>query len=177
VAGHPGINKITSSASANSGAVVSTVITSVTIAGGEVAELVFKTPAAILATTTIKFGYHDATTSALPVDGVYFLQVGTSIEGAASAASNQTVTGDGYTLAVDTWYRLKLVVNDDADRVDFYIYDMSGAELWTNHVQSNIPTAAGRTCGYVVVATDSAGGTAELIQLDAMAFYGEKDIR
>jgi hypothetical protein len=163
--------------SANSGAVVSTVITSVTIAGGEVAELVFKTPAAILATTTIKFGYHDATTSALPVDGVYFLQVGTSIVGAASAVSDQTVTGDDYTLSVDTWYRLKLVVSDAADRVDFYIYDMSGAELWTDDVQADIPTAAGRTCGYVVVATDSATTPAELIQLDAMVFYSGKQVR
>lgn len=176
-AGHPGMASLSSATTTNSGYVINVGVTGTLIGGGEVAELIFKTPATILSTTTIKFGYHDATTYALPVDGVYFIQSAGVIKGAASSNSSQTLTSDGFTPSVSTWYRLKLVVNAAANQVDFYIYNAAGTLLWTNNVQSNLPTGAGRGCGPCVITTDSGTTVNVLTTLDAMAFYSERDAR
>jgi len=176
-AGHPGMASLSSATTTNSGYVINVGVTGTLIGGGEVAELIFKTPATILSTTTIKFGYHDATTYALPVDGVYFIQSAGVIKGAASSTSSQTLTSDGFTPSVSTWYRLKLVVNAAANQVDFYIYNAAGTLLWTNNVQSNLPTGAGRGCGPCVITTDSGTTVNVLTTLDAMAFYSERDAR
>ena len=176
-AGHPGMASLSSATTTNSGYVINVGVTGTLIGGGEVAELIFKTPATILSTTTIKFGYHDAITYALPVDGVYFIQSAGVIKGAASSNSSQTLTSDGFTPSVSTWYRLKLVVNAAANQVDFYIYNAAGTLLWTNNVQSNLPTGAGRGCGPCVITTDSGTTVNVLTTLDAMAFYSERDAR
>ena len=176
-AGHPGMASLSSATTTNSGYVINVGVTGTLIGGGEVAELIFKTPATILSTTTIKFGYHDATTYALPVDGVYFIQSAGVIKGAASSNSSQTLTSDGFTPSVSTWYRLKLVVNAAANQVDFYIYNAAGTLLWTNNVQSNLPTGAGRGCGPCVITTDGGTTVNVLTTLDAMAFYSERDAR
>jgi len=180
-AGHPGIAQLSSSTSANSGYLFNMGLTAVLISGGEVAELVFKTPViGLLATTTIRFGYHDTATITSPLDGVYFeMASGASgvMKGAARSNNTQTLTTDGLTLAASTWYRLKLKVNDTATQVDFYIYDAAGSLLWTNNVQSNLPTATGRECGCSVIVTNSGTVASILALLDAVAFYNEKDAR
>jgi hypothetical protein len=179
-AGHPGVVSLKSSASANSGALwYAFDPPSIILCGGEVAELIFKLPAAPLSEGQIQFGYTDGSPlDGLATDGVHFWIVGTTVTGKTADNNVRSTTGTSYTLTGDTWYHLKLVVNDTATRVDFYVYDASGAVLWTDYLDTNIPTGAGRytQVSMGAIRVDAAAAT-QIVYLDAMVFYGERDIR
>lgn len=174
-ANHPGILRISSSTTANSGGYVLTDTTAFLLGGGECFELIFQHRVASGTNTTIRFGYLDTTTSTDATDGVYFEVPAGSLNLRGKTASNSTrsTTGTSYTLTVNTWYRARLVVNSNATRVDFYLYDSSGTLLWTDFLTTNIPTASGRNTGAGVIATN-AGTTATLLcYLDWMAIWFE----
>jgi hypothetical protein len=121
----------------------------------------------------LRFGFHDSTTSADAVDGAYFEVPAGSLNISGKTASNSTrsTTGTAYTLTVNTWYRARLVVNSNASQVDFYLYNDSGTQLWTNNLTTNIPTGAGRQTGAGLIATNS-GTTATLLAYwDWMAVF------
>jgi hypothetical protein len=177
-AGHSGIIRYTSSTTANSGyKIVGSQITAFLISGGETAELVIKTPAAFT-NTTIRFGYFDTATYVDATDGVYFEIPSTgAIVGKTSSNSVRSTTASSYTASVSTWYRLKLVVNDTATSVTYYIYNSSGGQLWTDSLTANIPTATGRETGFGIIATNSGTTATALMDLDAMLFYDVKSTR
>lgn len=171
-ADHPGIARI--SGATNTGASITLGgLTTVLIGGSEVAEFIVRWK--LIANTAIRIGFFDSITTGAPVDTVYFLHSGGTVNGRCRSNSAETATATSYTPVVDTWYRLKLEVNAAASLVTFSIYDcVTGALLWSDTVASNIPTAAGRETGFGVLAYKTTAGTVALVDVDYMAYYNEK---
>lgn len=164
-AAHPGVAQFTSSGTANSGYVWRTEITAFLIGGGEVYEAGFRL--VTLTNLTARMGFGDATSVTAPVDGV-FLEIPATGVALGRAISNNTLTetASTYTVVVDTWYRIRVVVAPAAASATFFLYSEAGALLWTDTVASNLPSGAGRQTGAEAIATESVGATAGLMVLD-----------
>jgi hypothetical protein len=165
-ANHPGTVRISSSTSANSGWYYNLPANVLLLAGGEQGDLVCRPQT--LAGTTVRFGYHDASSVTSPTDGCYIYQDPATgiITGRTMTNSVGSTTGTGYQLVTNTWYRWRVVVNSDASRVDFFCFDEAGNQLWTDNLTTNIPTAAGRETGHGIVATNSGTTAVALVDLD-----------
>jgi hypothetical protein len=161
---HPGILRISSSTTANSGGYIETDVSAFLLGGGEVFEAVFQPRVSGNANTTIRMGFLDTITSTDVVDGAYFELPVNSLNIVGKTANNSTRTTSATiaTLTVNTWYRCRLEVNSNATQVSFYVYDDSGAQLGSQSITTNIPTTAGRETGAGVIATNS-GTTATLL--------------
>ena len=164
---HPGIYRLSSSTSANSGFAIQTQTYALLLSGGETARCWHRP--LTLAGTTRHHGFHDSNSVSDPVDGAWIWQDPATgiIYGRTRNNSVGSTTGTGYQLVTNTWYLEKIVVNANASQVDFYLYDNAGALLWTDNLTTNIPTAAGRELGHAVVTTNS-GTTA--VALDDVDF-------
>ncbi len=159
-AGHPGIVTSRCATGAGTGYYWQTSGTSILISGNEILESIFR-----IDNTSTKFvhriGFHDSVTLTEPVDGAWIDITGTVLIGRSMSNSAGTNTSSNYTCANSTWYRGKVIVNSGATRVDYYLYDMAGSLLWTDNVQANIPTAAGReTRSGVLSVSNAACGVA-----------------
>lgn len=165
---HPGILRISSSATANSGASIVSGLTSFRIGGGEVAEFVFKP--VDLTTVTLRMGYLDTVSSADVTDGCYLeLSSSGAIVGKTASNSTRTTSATITTLTANTWYRGRIVVNRAATAVDFYVFDDNGNLLGSQQNTANIPTAAGRETGHGVVGTKSGTTAQAIVDLDYMS--------
>ena len=168
LANHPGVLSFTSSTTANSGAQYTwgAATAGVTLKGGEVAEFIFFP--INFATSTYRFGIHDASTSADAVDGVYF-EMSTSgvLTGKASNNSVRTTSAAIATLTAATWYHARLKLNANATAVTFTVYNQTGAVVGTPQtVTTNIPTAVGRDALPRFIVTNSGVTATLLAQLD-----------
>lgn len=166
---HPGVILARSSTTANSGYRYQTDAAQIRIGGGEVFDIVFRTPAA-LTNTTYRFGLLDTTTSADAVDGAYFEIPSTGAAvGKTSNNSTRSTTATIATLSTNTWYHARIVVNSAASQVDFTIYSEAGSSLGTANLTANIPTAAGRETGAGFIGTNSGTTASDVVNLDYMA--------
>jgi hypothetical protein len=167
----PGVARLSSSTSANSGmrCYLFANVVPISIAGGEQSKLWHRPQT--LAGTTRHHGFHDTIDHTDPVDGIWIWQDPATgiIYGRTRSNSVGSTTGTGYQLITNTWYLEKITVNSDATRVDFYIYDVAGALLWTDNLTTNIPTAAGRELGHGVITTNSGTTAVALDDLDYMS--------
>lgn len=179
-ANHPGILRTSSSTSENSGGYCMTGNEAVYISGGEVFECIFQPRVASNTNTTIRIGFMDSYTSTAPVDGCYFELaantlniVGINRYGTTNTTSTATVA----TLAVNTWYRLKIEVNSAASSVTYTVYNSSGTVLGTQTNTGTIPTGStGRETGCGVIATNSGTSATLLAYWDMMSFYYNKPL-
>jgi len=163
---HPGILRLTSSTSANSGAYILMGVSSFLLKGSCRCDAVVRT--STLAGTTVRFGFHDSASSTTPTDGAYIFidPVTNLLTGRTFDNSAGSVTGTSYAVTTPTWYRLRVQVNTDATRVDFYVFDEAGNTLWTDNLTTNIPTTAGRETGNGIVATNSGTTAVSLVDVD-----------
>ena len=162
-----GIHRFTSSTIANSGYRYITSLSTFLLAGTETSVFVFFLPATD-ASTTIRLGFQDSATSTAPVDGVWINIANTTLDGRTSSNSTSSTTGTSYTLSASTWYSVKIVLNSAATQADFYLYDSSGTQLWTDNLTTNIPTASGRVTGHGLVANNSGTTAVDLLDIDYM---------
>lgn len=166
---HPGILRFFSSTSTNSGFRANLNAVTFLLAGAEISKAWLRP--LTLADTTIHCGFLDTESVADPVDGAWIWQDPATgiIYGRTRSNSVGSTTGTGFQLVTDTWYCEKIVVNADASRVDFYLYDDAGALLWTDFLTTNIPTAAGRELGHGIVATNSGTTSVALVDPDYLS--------
>jgi hypothetical protein len=172
-ANHPGILRISSSTSANSGGYVEAEATSFLIDGGEQFECVFEPRVASNTNTTIRMGFLDSLASTDETDGVYFeLPAGSlAIVGKTANGSTRSTSATIATLVVNTWYKVKLVVNTDATLVTFYVYGDDGTLLGSQSLNTNIPTTATHETGNGIIATNSGTAATLLAYFDYMSVY------
>jgi hypothetical protein len=169
VTNHPGIAHLLSSTNANSGFYCITG-TSAILLQGNCTSICCHRPIT-LSGTTRHHGFHDSTSVTDPVDGAWIWQDPTTgiIYGRTMKNSTGSTTGTGFQLITNTWYTEKIVVNSNASRVDFYIYDDAGNQLWTDNLSTNIPTAAGRELGHGVVVSNSGTSAVALDDIDYLS--------
>ena len=126
-----------------------TSVNCIRIAGAEHSEFCFKT--GTLLNIRVRLGYQDSLTNAAPTDGVWIDISGVTLAGKTRNNGAESTTGTSHALAINTWYRAKIAVNNDATLITYILYSAAGVVLWTNTLAANIPTAAGRETGHGVV--------------------------
>jgi hypothetical protein len=161
---HPGTVIFVSSTSANSGYKLNAGAATILLGGKEKTTVIFKTPAD-LTSITARIGFHDSADHTAPVDGVYVLISGTTLDGRTMNNSAGSNTATTYTVAAGTWYRLVIELNADATLATFTLYaDDSDTVLWADTLSTNIPKA--RTTGYGITATSSGTTAITVLTLD-----------
>lgn len=118
----------------------------------------------------IRLGFMDAfTTGAAIVDGAYFRYTHGTNSGKWQAVtiSNSTETAEdtGITAEVTVFHVFKIVVNEAATQVDFYI---DGTK--TNDITTNIINSSSRLTGKALTIEKTAGSTARHLYTDYLAF-------
>jgi hypothetical protein len=138
------------------------------LGGGEEFNAVIRLPA-VMTTTTLKFGFSDSLTSAVPVDGVW-INFAAVFTPTCNTANNSVATTSASiaTLTASTWYHLRVRINT-ASSVTCTIWNDAGAQLGSQTVTTNIPTAVGRELGVVVIGTNSGVAAVDLFALDYLS--------
>lgn len=168
-ANRPGIVGFSSSTTANSGYRVQGGPDQMRVGGGEQIDIHYRTPAAF-ASTTLRAGLANTTTSADAANGCYFEFAGSgAIIGKTADNSTRSATATLATLAVDTWYHLRIAVNAGATSVSFEVFDDSGTLLGSAALTTNIPGAA-RTTTLGIVLTNSGATAVGLGQIDYLGY-------
>jgi Protein of unknown function (DUF2793) len=166
---HPGVIRMTSSTTANSGYRWQTDLAALRIGGSEYFEIIFCPRN--FATSLCRFGFHDSSTNVDAVDGVYFeTTTAGQLFGKTANNSVRSTSAAIATLALNTWYRARLIVNRDATAANFELYGANGVLLGTQSISTNIPTATGRETGVGVVGTNSGIVATSIVDIDYMAF-------
>lgn len=166
-ANHPGISRISSSTTTNSGWSIATNLAALLLVGGEETECVFSV--ITTASTTVRIGFLDANSSAQPTDGCWLEVAGTTASGYCKNNAGPTQTGTTYTITQGTWYRGTIAVNAAASSVVFALFTADGSQVWTGTVAANIPTTTGRETGHGVIATNSGTTALALIDVDYLS--------
>ena len=165
---HPGVIRLQSSATPNSGYTIASHANSIMIAGDEKYNAVFSL--VTLSGSTYRLGFLDTASSSDATDGVY-LEIDSSgvATGKTSTNGSRTPTDTTATLSASTWYRLSIELNSSATLATYTIKTDNGSTVWTNTVSATIPTSTGRECGAGVVATNSGSSPTTLIDMDYMS--------
>ena len=174
-ASHPGLVRVASVAAANTGGrIIGAHSTSLLLQGGEVFESIFR----LLtnhSTIGARMGFQDIFTQVVPTDGAYINISQVTLTGMTYAGGATSTTGSSYTIAINTWYRCKVVVNS-ASLVTFYLYSEAGVLLWSDTLTTNIPTTAGQELGYGVTAFRTTATASDLYDFDWEAFYNTDEL-
>lgn len=161
----PGVLRLTSSTTANSGYRWQTDITTIRIGGNEVFTCYINPQN--FATTTMRAGFHDATTNADAIDGLYFeYSTSGALQLKSSNNSIRSLSGVIATLALNTWYKLEIVINANATLVTGNVYGVGGGLVGTGSVNTNIPTVLGREVGAGIIATNSGIVATGMVDID-----------
>lgn len=175
-ANHPGVILIRSSTTANSGySYLTGNAARMDLAGGEVFNFVFRTPASFT-NTTLRAGYHTSTNQTDATDGVYFEYSGSGvIVGKTANNSVRTTSGTIVTLVANTWYHGRIIINNAKNQVDFTIFNESGSSLGTQSITTNLP-ATGRLLSTGFIVTNSGTTATDLLFIDYMDSYTNKKL-
>lgn len=171
--GRPSVGRITSSASANSGHRIISRPYGLSLAGTEYFVCDFYP--VTLTNATVRIGLCDSADSADCVDGAYIEIAATGVvTGKTASNSTRSSTATTYTVLVSNWYRIVIQVGANAASVSYRLYNATGGLAWSDSLAANIPTGGSRQTGAGVWATESAGASQSLIDIDMIGFtFGE----
>lgn len=177
-ANHPGVEILWSGSTTPSGCSISTNIESLLLAGGEVFHAVFKINQL---SSVIYLGFCDAFiyTSGTVTDGAYMKLNGSHASGNTSSNSIASATSAStYTLLADTWYhaRIEIATIDSVVTALFSLMNESGTLLWTDSLNTNVPTGAGRRVGAGVYAITSYATNLQIARLDYLGLHINRDL-
>jgi hypothetical protein len=126
--------------------------------------------------TTVRAGFHDATSIADAVDGVYF-EVSNAVVTPKTASNSVRSSGTTFNMSSAAWYRFQVMVNAGGTLATFNIFDATNALLFTTTLSTNIPVASARETNAAIIATSSGTSAAELALLDFIGFSQEGLVR
>lgn len=165
----PGVTRMTSSTTANGGFRWQTDVTTIRLKGNEMFECAIAP--VNFTTTTMRAGFHDATSITDAVDGAYFEYNNSGvIVLKTSNNSTRTTSATITTLSLNTWYKLRITVNADATSVLGEVFDANGTLINSVSNTTNIPTASGRECGAGIICTESTTTATAMCDLDYLKF-------
>jgi len=160
----PGVVQIGNNSNANGGVYWQVGSETFLIAGGEAFTLVFRVDAS---TDVVgHFGFQDAFTAAEPVDGVYINLDGTTLDGMTASNSTRSTTSSSYTISEDTWYTARVTVNAGGTTASFSLTNSVGTLLWSDTLDTNLPTGAGRNTGAGATAYKTLAADADFLSYD-----------
>ena len=134
-------------------------------------DLVFKTPASIAPDSIIRVGF--LTTSgggSDTVNGFYMQIANGNLFGVTANAGIRSGTPTGLIgLSVNTWYHAR-ITNQQNTTILYEVYSQTGTLLWSNTLNTNLPTAA-VNIGIQATADILSVTAQDLILVDYMGFY------
>jgi hypothetical protein len=169
VKNHPGIVIINSSTSANSGYRLITDANAFLLDGVCISEAIFKMRNSLC---NVRIGFYDENTlTTNNTDGAWITIDSLALYGKTSTSTtDQSTTSSSTTLELNKWYRSKIITNNDATQVDYYIYDSVGVQIWHDSLTTNIPNSGTDVFGNNIVAINKTATTAaQLIYVDYVA--------
>jgi len=159
-ANHPGVQKATSQASANTGCTILTSALQIYPGGGEYSEFVFS----IGSTTTFGayMGFMVPNSYTRPTVGAWIDINATALNGYC----NTTVTTTTKTITAATWYRARIENNAANTAYTFSLYTAGGVTpIWTSTVVATLPA---ELVTHGVIQFNTGGSALELLSLDYM---------
>lgn len=122
--------------------------------------------------TTLRLGYHDASTSTDAVDGAYFEYSGSGVCSAKTASnSTRTANGTTLTLVANGFYTFDIEVDASGANARFRIYDGTNETPVLDVTNTaNIPTTSARAFGAGLCITNSSTTASDLAVIVDMAF-------
>lgn len=142
IASHPGVMELNNRAStANTGLsyVMHNTVTGLEIIGGESTYCIFNVQADV--DDTIRIGWFDGWTSAVPTNCVVLTFAGTTVKGMANNGGGVVTTPTSYTISGSTWYEVKIDITA-SNLVTFTLYNSNYptlTQLWTSTITTNVP--------------------------------------
>ena len=174
---HPGVFQYrSSSTSVNGGVSIGTSFNCFQLSGDEETNIVFRISGLSQPGRFSRMGFMDSFSNASLIDGAYLYLENLNIKGHTKQNNNQSETSSNYNLSGNMWYRGKLLINSNATRVDFYIYDGSGNQLWTDYLTTNIPNTDFRDTGHGVSAWCSGLVQTIVLEVDFVNFAINKQL-
>ena len=165
LANHPGIMNFLSGTTANSGYRFAIENDAILLAGKESTEFIFQMKTND--DTRVKLGFIDVYGSGDPTDGVWLEILGGVLTGKTANNSAISTTGTNFNIVADTWYRMKLFINNAVTLVTYALYTCADDTIrWTDALAANIPTA--RVTGHGIIATHSEEFVVSIIWVDMM---------
>jgi hypothetical protein len=165
---NPGVVRMSSSTTANSGYRWQTDFSSILLKGGE--EFTAIINPVTFTSTTVRIGFLDTATSADAVDGVYFeYSLNGSVQLKTSNNSTRTTSPTITTLTAGSWYKLKVKINSPTSATGT-VYNNLGVNLGSQTITTNIPTGTGRQVGSGIIATNSGTVATGLLDVDFLKF-------
>jgi len=171
---NPGTSRLSSSATPNSGGVLSSnslAAANIVPVVGQEMDYVFRTPNVIAgAGTTIRAGFLTAANTITDAAfGIYMEIVDNQLYGKTANNNIRSTTSTAYTLPNGgIWYHIR-VVYKATNLVEYTLYNMAGTILWTDTLTTNIPTSA-YGCNLLGFSSASTVINTELITNDYLAF-------
>lgn len=165
---HPGVATCRSSVNANSGYRLMTDTAQLLIKGNERFTVIFYP--INFSTSTFLAGWIDTTSITTPIDGVFVRYSGNgdltlNCHSNSSTTQSATIT----TLSLNTWYKVVIEINANANSVTAYVYNESGTLIATSAaVTTNIPSGTNRFTGNGLIVTSSGTAVADLLDIDYM---------
>lgn len=123
-------------------------------------------------TFTVEIGFGNGTSSA-PTNGAFFRYTHSVNSGKWQAVSvlagTETAEDTGITAAVDGFHIFKIVANDDATQIDYYVDGVK-----TNDITTNIPSSSTAIFGYNGTIRKTAGSTAKGFYVDYFELIAQR---
>lgn len=165
-----GILRIASSATLNSGyrwlTASSTVFQTL---GGMYFRGIIGWAAAVSSDVLLRMGYLDNNTATAPVDGIYLQGSGDQVSLVCMSNSVSTISDTAWEVpAQDTLYIAEIEVNTAITEVEMRIYDMTETLLFTETVDTNIPSGTSRLFGAGLIVTHSASAARNMVYVDRL---------
>jgi hypothetical protein len=166
----PGLVRARSSSAANTGYAITIEANSLLLKGSELflAGLFFNS---IAPTVLNRIGFIDSQNTTESIDGCYFELSNGLIGGKTSNNSIRTTAGFTFTPVADTFYWLSILLNNDANSVNFKIFNENGSSiLYNQNITTNIPIDIGRETGCGIVGYSTGTTALDLYTLDFIGF-------
>lgn len=163
---NPGVVRLTSSTTANSGASWRTSSVPLRLKGQEVCNFIINP--LTFSNTTFRAGIHNTTNSVEPTVGVYFEYSNSGVLTLKTSNNNTPVsTSTITTLSINTWYKLRLIVNLNATIILAEVFDNVGVLIASVTQTTNIPSIIHNlNAGFIC--TNSGTTATPLIDVDFM---------
>lgn len=161
----PGITRISSSATVNSGYRWMTDVNNIRLGGREDFQAHFLL--VTISNNLIRLGFHDTVSSADAVDGVYF-EISSAGAVVLKCANNnvRTTSASLATLAINNFYKMKITLNNNGTSALGEVFSSNGSLLGSQTITTNIPIALGREVGAGIIATNSGTVGTAIFDLD-----------
>lgn len=176
---HPGVFRITSGSTSNSGYCYLSDISSFSVMGGEEALFKFRVP--VTNNTQAIMGFYDTTTTVTPVDGMMLKIAHTPgewgvIQGVAYSSGTPTITTSSTNVDLNTWYSGSISNSIPPGTLTFRLLSESGSPIWSDSLTNGWPDLTNRVFGFGFTAISTNSASTNVLDIDFVSMGLRKEL-